>query len=147
MMRLNGGDSWFELAILGYQFPKIKNDAWDSNWLIIEGHVSLSGRDWHFRDSCLTTFEVLQLAQWLDAVATGSAAAASCGFTEPNLQFERQSASTIRVSFALESAPPWAHPDDDWEKHGFEIPISPMLAIAAEQLRKQLVPFPERARD
>jgi hypothetical protein len=143
-MVLTGEDSWFGLVITGYQFPEISNDEWDSNWLIIDGSVSLSGREWHFRDPCLTTFEAMRLADWLEACAQGKAPKPYCGFTEPNLQFDLVDAHTVRVSFALESAPPWARQGDDWTKHGFNVPVGPALVKAASELRYQLERFPVR---
>ena len=143
-MKLEGPHGTFELSIVTYQFPQIDTEYWDANWLIVEGKVGLHGRSWTFRDPCLMTDEAERLAHWLADCASGVAEKEYCGFTEPNLQFDRTSLSSIRIGFALESAPPWATPGDDWTKHGFEVTIGPQLAIAAEQLRSQLAAFPVR---
>jgi hypothetical protein len=143
-MLLTGDESWFRLVIAGYQFPEITNDEWDSNWLIVDGSVSLTGREWRFRDPCLTNFEATRLADWMEACARGNPAKPYCGFVEPNLQFDLIDAQTMRVSFALESAPPWAKKGDDWTKHGFNFPVGPALVKAASDLRHQLERFPVR---
>ncbi|WP_156400382.1 hypothetical protein [Caulobacter sp. Root655] len=130
--------------IVDYQFPKIIDDEWDSNWLIVDGAVRLAGREWRFRDPCLTAFEARRLADWLDACVRGKAEKPYCGFTEPNLQFDLIDPQTLRVSFALESAPPWAKKGDDWTEHGFNLPVGPALAEAASNLRHQLRAFPVR---
>jgi hypothetical protein len=143
-MLLRGRRTSLRLSILRYQFPQITTGEYDANWLIIRGHVSLDDRSWTFSDASLTTFEVRQLADWLDSLARGDEVEPQCDFIEPNLQFERNSDKTIRVSFALESAPPWAKPDDSWNEHGFEVLIDKHLKTAAEQLRAQLRAFPER---
>ncbi len=143
-MVLTGGDSWFRLIIARYQFPDNTTDEWDSNWLIIDGSVRLNGREWRFRDPCLTTFEAEDLAGWLEACALGKAVHPYCAFTEPNLQFDLVDPQTMRVSFALESAPPWAKQGDDWTKHGFNLDVGPDLVKAASELRYQLQNFPVR---
>ena len=143
-MVLMSGDSWFRMIVARYQFPNNNNDEWDSNWLIIDGSVRLNGKEWQFRDPCLTTFEAEDLADWLEACAQGKAVKPYCAFTEPNLQFDLVDAQDIRVSFALESAPPWAKQGDDWTKHGFNLPVGPDLVKAASDLRHQLQSFPLR---
>ncbi len=143
-MLLRGRRASLRLSVLRYQFPQITTDEYDANWLIIRGHVSLDQRSWSFRDPCLTTFEVRQLADWLDRLARGDEVEPSCAFIEPNLRFEKLSDRAIRVSFALESAPPWAKPGDPWNEHGFEVLIEKHLETAAGQLRAQLRAFPER---
>ncbi len=143
-MTLQHETSFAHFSIVSYQFPNNNDDEWDSNWLMVRGHVSLHGREWQFVDPCLTTAEARRLADWLDAIARGVRSPKFCSFTEPNLDFRRQSNDEIRVSFALESAPPWAKRGDDWTKHGFVVPIGPQLADAAAQLRQQLSRFPTR---
>lgn len=146
-MSLQSQDGWLRISIMRYQFPKIDNDEWDSNWLVIEGHASIGGRVWRFNDPCLTTFEIMRFADWLDAQASGIADQAHCAFTEPNLEFERQSDRTIRVRFSHESAPPWAKPHLGEIEYGFDIPVGPGLSVAAQQLRRQLARFPVRGRN
>lgn len=143
-MVLTGENSWFRLKIAGYQFPDNVNDEWDSNWLIIDGSVRLTGREWRFRDPCLTTFEAVSLADWFEACAHGKPREPYCSFTEPNLQFDLVDDRTVRVSFALESAPPWAKQGDDWNKHGFNLAVGPALVAAASELRHQLESYPVR---
>ncbi len=139
-----GRSGALRLSIVRYQFPQITTGEYDANWLIIQGHVSVNDRSWTFRDPSLTTFEVRQLANWLEASERGENAELRCDFIEPNLQFERISDKAIRVSLALESAPPWANPGESWSEHGFEVLIDKHLKNAAERLRSQLQAFPER---
>lgn len=143
-MILASEDSSFRLRIEGYQFPDMSEDEHDANWLIVEGEVEIAGRNWSFRDPCLMTTEAQRLADWLDACAKGLAQVPYCDFLEPNLQFNLLDESTVRVSFALEAAPPWAERGDDWTKHGFNLPTGPSLTAAAAKLREQLSAFPVR---
>jgi hypothetical protein len=141
---LTGDDSSVRLTIVGYQFPEIIGDEWDSNWLIVDGSASLEGRDWRFRDPCLTTFEAIELANWLEACARGTAGKTYCGFTEPNLEFELLNPQTLRISFALEAAPPWSKAGDELVQHSFNVPVGPSLSEAAADLHRQLQNFPVR---
>ena len=117
-MVLRGQRASLRLSIVRYQFPQITKGEYDANWLIIQGRVSIDDRSWTFRDPSLTTFEVRALAEWLEGLARGEDVLPYCAFIEPNLQFERISGQAIRVSFALESALPWAKSGDPWSAHG-----------------------------
>lgn len=135
------------IGVERYQFPKITDDDWDSNWLIINGDAVLDGKSWTFRDPCLTTFEMERLANWLDQVFSGKVEKAFCGFTEPNLDFERVSDVADRIAFSLEALPPWSKRDGDLGEIGFNVPIDDRLGAAASCLRAFLTRFPIRARD
>lgn len=135
------------ISVEGYQFPKITDDDWDSNWLIVNGDAVLDGKLWTFRDPCLTNFEIKRLADWLDQVACGKVEKAFCGFTEPNLEFEQVSDAAIRIAFSLETLPPWSKRNDDLGEIGFNVPINDRLCLAASSLRAILRHFPIRARE
>jgi hypothetical protein len=111
-MRLQSTDGTksFDLKIVRYQFSELENDEWDSNWLVISGHVATAERSWKFVDPCMLTMEAHDLANWLAESSTGKPAKERIFFTEPNMSFEfigadAQSAQ-LRVYFALESLPP-----------------------------------------
>jgi len=143
-MLLSAEDSWFKLTIADYQFHNDTHDKWDSNWLIIDGSVRLAGRHWRFKEPCLTNLEAYDLAAWLEDCVYKEPDKPYCSFTEPNLQFDLVDKRTIRVSFALESAPPRANQGDDCRKHGFNFSNGSELLKAAEDLRHQLQYFPVR---
>jgi len=77
----------FELTILGYQFPELASEQYDSNWLVIRIHVDHPSGSWEARDPCLLSYEVAELADWLEAVAQGEPARREMSFMEPNLEF------------------------------------------------------------
>lgn len=141
-----GSTGSLSIGVERYQFPEITDDDWDSNWLIINGNAVLDGKSWSFRDPCLTTFEVERLADWLEQVSSGGDAKAFCGFTEPNLDFERVSDAAVRIAFSLEALPPWSKRDGDFGAIGFNIPIDDRLGAAVSSLRALLTRFPIRAR-
>ena len=59
----------FQLVIVRYQFPDVDEDRWESNWLIVNGTVAAAGEKWVFTEPCVTTFELADLADWLDELA------------------------------------------------------------------------------
>jgi hypothetical protein len=144
-IRLVHGDTRFELRVVDYQFPDDATSDYDSNWLLIEGSVRHPRGDWQFRDPCLLTYEVAQLADWLEAVATGAESESWCGFIERNLRFQvvcEGAGRVLRVSFAIEALPRWAKPGEDVS---VEFPVTGLnLASAVVSLREQLRKFPQR---
>ena len=84
--------------------------VWDANWLVIRGQVrAADGREWTFRDPCLTTWEAERLLEWLQALGCGEVRKA-LAFTEPNLGFRVDAQDDervrLRVHFSAESLPP-----------------------------------------
>jgi len=150
-MRLIGNEGEeLRLEVLGYQFPEIKDDEWDSEWLIISGEVSCAQGRWSFNDPCLCTFEVQTLATWLRDVPVGGPER-ELGFTEPNLRFEhveRRDGDVLLVSFSQESSPPWATEDQRYGE-GFALSFPFQLndfSSAAAALESMLLRWPVRAR-
>jgi hypothetical protein len=63
---------------------------------------------WRFQDACLTTFELRQLAEWLDGVAQGVPDPDFGYFTEPGLRLDycSEPEPAVSLTLALECAPP-----------------------------------------
>jgi hypothetical protein len=143
--------SIFQLDIVGYQFPELHDEEWDSNWLRIRTHVSLPEGSWSVTDPTLLTYEVVELADWLDAVANGNQKTSSLWFVEPNLEFEiahgEDKEKFLRVNFAIELLPPWEprFTENGGNIYSVNFPIAEVdLHAAAESLRAQLQRFPQR---
>jgi hypothetical protein len=145
----SGGDS-FELEIVGYQFPEIADDEWDSNWLLIRTRASTTGGAWTSVDPGLLTGEVAGLAAWLQGIAVGSEAEAELSFVEPNLEFElverQEERARVRVWFEQESRPAWAPRARVGERDVcVDLAVSRGdLRRAAEDLQEELRRFPRR---
>lgn len=170
-MQVQGGHISFELKILGYQFPDITSEPYDSEWLNIqvsirhsEGHWA----DWVRIDPSLETVEVQWLIDWLREVASHSHVfknwrstrlESRVFFTEPNLGFEAhsdtygESALTLRVHLAAESIPPFKEElrppifdiGDDITEVWIDFPVHTIdLEHAAQALTEQLALFPIR---
>jgi len=139
----------FELEILGYQFPRLENEPYDSDWLNIAIRVKHPRGSWTATDPSLLTYEVERLADWLEAIADGQRVDSETGFLEPNLNFElreNNGAKKLRVYFELESRPSWAAADGaGMEDLWVEFSVRPeILRSAAKSLRSQLEKFPTR---
>jgi len=141
------GNTWFELDVVGYQFPDAELDGWDSEWLRVAGVVSCDRGKWKFSDPCLTTFELKALADWLLS-SPNETSGKAIGFTEPNLSFAHAGrTSGLIIAFAQESTPPWA---TEQEKYGegfsltfpIELNDCTALAMGIENILEQ---FPVRA--
>jgi hypothetical protein len=150
-MQLVGPNGALELTFLGYQFPHLATEEYDSNWLNIRVRVQHPQGRWSAQDACLLTYEAAALADWLDAVALSREQEAEHGFLEPNLLFqvrtEDPSTRVLRVYFELELRPNWAPYDGAPEEDLFlDFPAEPaQLSAAAESLRAQLTRYPQRA--
>ena len=150
MMSLAGPEGQFELEVLGYEFPGITDDVWDSEWLVVAGRASCAKGGWEFRGPCLQTFEVASLASWFRKLHLAGPWR-EMSFYEPVLRFERveePSGDVLLVWLAQEAAPPWATDD---EKYGPGFPVrlpfsSVDFSAAAEVLEKMISRFPVRAR-
>lgn len=136
-----------ELSVGGYQFPDIADDPWDSNWLMVAGRVRHPHGSWTFTDPCLTTFELDQLASWLDDVAAGRPDPDHGYFTEPNLRFSyrQEPEPTIEIRVAYESAPPWLVGEPRMQGAVLAFPVAMNdLGIAAADVRSFISRFPVR---
>ena len=146
----DSSDSSFELKIAAYQYPNIHNDYYDSNWLMIQVDVKHPQGSWRASDPCLLTFEVEQLAQWLEEVKSNSNKISHCSFIEPCLEFRivenNKGTNVLRVYFELKTRPPWAYAraagqEDLWVEFALgEID----LFKAIQELRAQLQQYPQR---
>ncbi len=149
-MLLQGPDNTeFELKVVGYEFPGIKDTVYDSDWLKIAIRVKIPRGPWTSTNAYLLTWEVARLADWFCSIADRTPADSAMDFIEPNLRFELlpdAKAQILRVYFELEARPPWARStvaglDDLWA----DLYASPGgVKNAAASLRADLQRFPPR---
>ncbi len=114
-MRLEGPDgSLVQLSVIGYEFPALETEEYDSNWLLVRIRVVHPRGQWNAVSPCLLTYELKDLADWFDSIARGQAVKTEADFLEPNLSFRLGSGGLagpmLRLPFDLESRPPWAAP-------------------------------------
>jgi hypothetical protein len=136
-----------ELKIRGYEFPRETWDYYDANWLLIEIDATKDGRPWKRTDPTLTTFEMVELCEWLDAVANGSPVE-ELGFTEPCYRFrlDRDIEQVLKIQLELEVRPPWMASNKAYENDCLlAIPVTrESITVMARSLREELQPFPVR---
>jgi len=76
----------FRLEIVGYQFPDIIDNYWDSNFLNIRVSGKKSLSSWRVEDSCFLTFEIEKLAKWLEKLVFDKTSC-NISFIEPSPEF------------------------------------------------------------
>jgi hypothetical protein len=143
-----------ELGIVGYQFPHVDRDPWDSNWLVVAIRVVSGDGSWEVLDPCLTTWEAKHLVAWLVQAAAREPAAVPMAFTEPNLTFTAKATPRsatqvqLRACFQLELRPPWARMAAGSDHLCVDLEVERAdLARAAASLLADLVRFPQRGDD
>lgn len=78
----------FELTISGYQFPEIRDDEWDSNWLLISVRIHDEMHIWGATDPCMDTYEAHDLCRWLHSLLNPHDITSEMAFLEPELRFK-----------------------------------------------------------
>lgn len=143
-MQLQGHDgSAVEASIVGYEFPDIEGQKWDSNYLYICIRITTPAGRGSSVDPCWTTWEVARLVAWFESLAADEPAS-RIGFLESNLEFELarkdQDRLTLRVFFILERERRWV-PGDEVLSLEPQTPAEPVsgavdLEVTREALRQ-----------
>jgi len=137
-----------ELKITNYQFPKITNCEYDSNWLLIYLNVKSDCGNWQTVDPSLLVGDVIEIVEWFEKISLNKTPKYEClDFIEPNLAFELIKAGvdykTVRIKFDLESRPQSA---DDKKDYFVDCKMdNSQLQKVIEGLKKELQPYPRRA--
>ena len=148
-MRLkhSSGDE-FQFVILSYQHPDVHEDRWDSNWLNVSGTVATAaGLKWKFSAPFVTTFELRDLADWLDELSTDNRSPAEFEFAEPHVRFAYLPwpRPTLQLTLSGPGAPPAASDQERETGVMLEFPLSgPDASDLARQIRDALSEFPIR---
>ena len=155
-MLLRGRDgSELQLDVVGYQFPHVEADPWDSNSLLVAVRVVSSHGTWEVVDPCLTTWEAAHLVRWLAALAAGDVSSVRQAFNEPNVRMSVNGISPdfdlarVHACFELETRPPWLPgpaAGRDTLCVDLDLPRA-SLRDGAVALARQLRRFPQRGDD
>ncbi|MFF8592096.1 hypothetical protein ACF061_11725 [Streptomyces sp. NPDC015220] len=160
-MLLSDHASSVELRLLRYQFPEVRGDSYDDNWLVVAGTATTPEGSWSFADPCLLTGEAREVSAWLRAVAAGTVAVTGPdaeGWLDPDTWFvepvlalsladQSGSGAVIRVHLSLEAAPPWQQGDDGADIYQYVVEVrldTAALLHAADRWDLALVSFPTR---
>ncbi len=151
MLLKSKDNSEFELTILGYEFPELEKEEYDSNWLVISIRVKKSEGSWEAKHPCLLTWEVAHLSKWLRSLPNNESVESEEDFIEPNLSFQvtkmTEEYITLRVFFGMKFKPLGTPGDSTkMDKFWMDLTITPDdLESAADSLYSELSRFPERA--
>lgn len=144
---LNGQE--FELIVLGYQFPQIVDDEWDSNWLDIQIRVNSKKGNWIARDPSLETIEIKLLAEWFLAISNDKKVE-EIWFTEPCLKFDlinkTEDMVTIRIFINYEMKPEKIKVDDEEDFFIDYLLDKKELIQASKELKEYFKEFPVRGK-
>jgi hypothetical protein len=138
----------FHLVIDSYQHPDVHEDRWDSNWLVVNGTVATAaGQKWKFSAPCVTTFELADLADWLDELSRNGRSPEQFEFAEPDVKFGYVPwpKRTLQLTLSGAGAPQSDEGGEAGEGVTLEFPLSGAEASAlASQIRDALSDFPIR---
>jgi hypothetical protein len=146
IMKINSSNgNSFQLKIIGYEFPDIKDDYYDSSWLMIQIDVVSSQDTWSAIFSSLNTFEVEELVNWLSSIDSIKNDPGSRGFIEPCLDFQfsiNADGQQFLNVFCMNEMSPNA---EQGNTSKIEFTVSEInLTQAAKELRLELQKFPQR---
>ena len=136
-----------EIRVTNYQFPKTLDCQYDSNWLLIYLNVKSKCGNWKTTDPSLLVSNVKRIIGWFNKLSVNEENETNLSFLEPNLEFDlikiTTDLKTVRIIFNLESRPQNA---DDEKDYFVDCEMdNRALKQVAEELTKEIEPFPERA--
>ena len=145
-MQFQSDQQSIKLHIMGYEIMVIEEEPFEANWLMVRIEVHSPDARWTVTEPCLTTYEIEDLANWLEAVQFDTAAETAITFQKPLLAFrlvkEPGAPAALRVYYSL----PELQIDRTGVQNGrldFALPEL-NLAMAVADLRAQLKRFPPR---
>ena len=148
-MELRGPNSdSFEVRVIGYHSAPSGNDV-ESNRLRVYTRASFDGHAWTVIHPILQTWEILDLAEWAEALSSSSPPKPDIKFLEPNMSLavERWSEERVllRVYFEREHRPVWLETGGTPGEVYAELECTPEeLKEWAGDLRQQIEKFPLR---
>jgi hypothetical protein len=146
-MKLLSDNNNFELTVQGYEFPN-SNDRYDANWLKIEMKATTGEMSWRAVESCLRTFELVELKDWFTCIATGDTKNKSIEFTENELSFRLKNQDELLVVLDFAFHPNGSSYDYDSDKQYLisfnlnEVNINDILKFLSQCIEK----YPERVK-
>lgn len=142
-------DKRFELTILGYECAP--SDSYhDSNWL----NVAISAVDhdlsWQANDSCLLSYELVALREWIKTIIVDMKVDSEIGFTENELGFRflaRDSILAIVLDFHLHpKGARYKYGDDGDDEYVLEFNMNQRkLNAVLAQIEAWICRFPVRS--
>ena len=137
------------MTVVGYEFPQSGRQPYDADWLKIRVDVKHPRGDWSKTDACLLTWELAELANWLNTMASPAPNHPQIEFMEPELRFEWSGGgeNLLRIHLNYSLRPPWSpyHGPNQEEDLVLAFPLNPeTLRAAARSLVEETKKFPVR---
>lgn len=137
----------FEMEVLGYEFPSAI-DYDDANWLNIKIRASDKDQSWEASDSCLLTYELIELKQWLERISKGEKVDPHIYFLEGELAFEFNSNDNeliVELNFNFHpKGGSYKYGDEGDKKYLISFPMEKGNLNAYESINRFLEDYPER---
>lgn len=102
-MILEGENQEIELIVQGYEFPKINDNFWDNNWLMIYCRKTINGKTVSGSFPCCLTTELESLQKLLEQFRNGRIASVEWGGTEPNFEIYLNKDNLLEIFFYHEN--------------------------------------------
>lgn len=140
------GMRWVEIRPDGYEFEHTCGDKFDDNWLFIAVQVKDGDLERRFRAACMLVVEMGEFALWLELLADepyGRSQDHAIAFIEPHLDF----AGRPRADRFVEVIVRFEYLQDPRTSNSVEVRLimdRADLASAASDLKREILPFPER---
>jgi len=144
MKLIGSDDTSFELALAEREFDDGQARSDPHRTIDLSFAVATEEGSWEETATCMNSYELHTLAEWLEAVARAEPEVEAVEILEANLSFtlshQSEDEVTLRIGFHLEDRPAWSVIDAPTDEAGFislRVPRE-QIALAARELRDDL---------
>lgn len=146
-MRIEDKNKTKEFGVIGYQFPnagrsKPNNPDYDANWLTVQVGYAEDETTAVFRDSCVLTWELKEMADALSEILDGRETAYISDFMEPYLKFavaRTGDSFTFTIDFVCDVS------DGEWKKIcAAQLLDRRQLSAVRDEVKEYLIAYPAR---
>lgn len=146
-MRFDNGERSLTLRVVGYEFPERTGAGeeydYDANWLVLEGIYRDSKGERSFRNSCLLTTELQQLAAGLKLLHSGVQDVYESEFNDPYFEVTGELMGPGR--YLLYASFSMLVSEDRWQNFGTECILTmDELKALIEEIESECRAWPEK---
>ncbi len=152
-MKVTGPEDSFELTLEGYQFPQARafgSRDQRANRVNVAIEASIGDIEWKASHPCLTTWQIQEMAEWVEKLVDPNDVHGRLLFPDPELTFhyggKRSGNIVVQVNYGGDFLPPrraYYNLEEDHVWSLLVIPPDDVLAWA-ESLRAELAKYPPR---
>lgn len=146
-MRFDNGERSLTLRVVGYEFPERTGAGeeydYDANWLVLEGVYRDGKGERSFRNSCLLTTELQQLAAGLKLLCSGVQDVYESEFNDPYFEVTGELMGPGR--YLLYASFSMLVSEDRWQNFGTECILTvDELKALIEEIEGECKSWPEK---